>query len=152
MIYRRMFGFPGWGVSSPFAELEQLKRQIGRMYDEFSGTPSLRGRAGVFPPVNVTENRENYYLRAELPGIRATDLDIQTTGNTISLAGERKITVAEENARYHRREREGGKFSRVISLPDDIETDRVRANMTDGILTVVVPKAEKAKPRQITVK
>ena len=152
MIYRRMFGFPGWGVRTPYAELEQLRRQIGRMYDDFSGTPSLRGQAGVFPPVNVTENRENYYLRAELPGIRATDLDIQATGNTISVMGERKIAGADENARYHRREREAGKFSRVISLPDEIDTDRVKANMTDGILTVVVPKAEKAKPRQIAVK
>jgi HSP20 family protein len=79
-------------------------------------------------------------------------LDIQATGNTISLAGERKITGAEENARYHRREREAGKFSRVISLPDDIDADQVKANMTDGILTIVVPKAEKAKPRQISVK
>jgi HSP20 family protein len=152
MIYRRVFGFPGWGVRSPFAELEQLRRQIGRMVDEFSGTPSLSGRAGVFPAVNVSENRENYYLRAELPGVVAADLDIQATGKTISVAGERKIAGADENTRYHRREREAGKFSRVISLPDDIDPDQVKANMTDGVLTVVVPKAEKAKPHQITVK
>lgn len=152
MIYRRMVGFPGWGVRSPFAELEQLRRQIGRMVDEYGGVSSLRGRTGVFPAVNVTENRENYYLRAELPGVRAADLDIQATGNTISVAGERKIAGAAENARYHRREREAGKFSRVISLPGDIDMDRVKANMADGILTVVVPKAEKAKPRQIAVK
>ncbi|MFO7686406.1 MAG: Hsp20/alpha crystallin family protein [Deltaproteobacteria bacterium] len=152
MMYRRVFGLPGWGVRSPFTELEQLKRQIGRMYNEFSGMPSQRGHAGVFPAVNVTANRDNYFLRAELPGVVAADLDIQATGNTISVAGERKIAGVEESARYHRREREAGKFSRVVSLPDDIDSERVKANMTDGVLTVVVPKAEKGKPRQIAVK
>ncbi|MDZ7582866.1 MAG: Hsp20/alpha crystallin family protein [Deltaproteobacteria bacterium] len=152
MMYRRVFGLPGWGVRSPFTELEQLRRQIGRMYNEFSGMPSQRGHAGVFPAVNVTANRDNYFLRAELPGVVAADLDIQATGNTISVAGERKIAGVEESARYHRREREAGKFSRVVSLPDDIDSERVKANMTDGVLTVVVPKAEKGKPRQIAVK
>jgi len=122
------------------------------MYNEFSGMPSQRGHAGVFPAVNVTANRDNYFLRAELPGVVAADLDIQATGNTISVAGERKIAGVEESARYHRREREAGKFSRVVSLPDDIDSERVKANMTDGVLTVVVPKAEKGKPRQIAVK
>jgi HSP20 family protein len=138
-------------MKGAFAELEQLRRQLGRMADEFGAVSAPRGRAGVFPAVNVTENRENYFLRAELPGVAAADLDIQATGNTIAIAGERKITGIDDSARYHRRERDAGNFSRVIGLPDDIEPDKVAAKMTDGVLTVTVPKAEKAKPRQISV-
>ena len=80
------------------------------------------------------------------------DLDIQATANTVSISGERKMASEEEDAKYHRREREAGKFSRMIGLPSDIDANKVEANLKNGILTVVVPKAESAKSRQITVK
>jgi HSP20 family protein len=108
--------------------------------------------AGVFPLINVTEDKDNYYVRAELPGLKADDLDISVTGNTISISGERKLPVEDEKARYHRREREAGRFSRIISMPDQMDTGKVEARCADGILTVVLPKAETAKPRQIAVK
>jgi len=121
-------------------------------------TEGLTGRtfrepvAGVFPLMNVTEDSDNYYLRAELPGIKAEDLDISVTGDTLSIAGERKIETENENAKYHRSEREAGKFSRIITLPGQIDTGKVEAGSADGILTVVMPKAEIAKPKQISVK
>jgi HSP20 family protein len=108
--------------------------------------------AGVFPLMNVTEGQDNYYVRAELPGFEADDLDISVTGDTLSISGERKLPVEDEKARYHRREREAGRFSRIISLPAQMDTGKVEANCTDGVLTVVLPKAEAAKPKQITVK
>jgi HSP20 family protein len=108
--------------------------------------------AGVFPLVNVTEDSHSYYCRAELPGMRADDLDIAVTGNSLSIAGERKITAQDKNANYHRREREAGKFSRMISLSDQVDTAKAEARCVDGVLTVVLPKAESAKPRQITIK
>ena len=106
----------------------------------------------MFPLVNVTEGGDNYYVRAELPGIKAEDLDISVTGNSLSIAGERRIRAEDEKANYHRREREAGKFSRVISLPAQVDTAKVEASCVDGILTVVLPKSEAAKPKQITVK
>ena len=78
-------------------------------------------------------------------------LDIQATGKTISISGERKIIKENDTARYHRREREAGKFSRVMAMPSDIDPDRIEARLENGILTVMVPKSEAAKPRQIKV-
>ena len=151
MIYRRMFGIPTWNVRSPFSELERMRQQmdsiLGRAAD--GGLPVLH--SGVFPSINLTEDKETYHIQAELPGLSAEDLDIQAAGNNLSISGERKIPAEKGDVRYHRRERESGKFSRAISLPGDIEPDGVKATLINGILTVSVPKAEKVKPRQITV-
>jgi HSP20 family protein len=108
--------------------------------------------AGVFPLTNATEDKENYYVRAELPGLKAADLDIHVTGNSLSIAGERKIPEEKKNAKYHRRERESGTFSRMITLPGQINTAKVQATCVDGVLTVTLPKAADAKPKQISVK
>jgi len=152
MIYRRTFGLPTWNVRSPFQELERMSQQMENFISSASGSglPSLH--AGVFPSTNLTEDQDHYYIRAELPGISADDLDIQATGNNLSISGERKIEAEKDSVRYHRKEREAGKFSRVISLPGDIDVDGVSASLDNGILKVSVPKAEKAKPKQITIK
>jgi HSP20 family protein len=151
MIYRKMYGVPSWGFSSPFQELDRVKHMLDNLYSKESDLsfPSLN--AGVFPSINLTEDKDNYYVRAELPGITKDDLDIEATGNNISISGERKIPSVEEGARYHRREREAGKFSRVIGLPGDINSERVSANLSNGILKLTAPKAEKAKPKQIAI-
>ena len=106
----------------------------------------------MFPLTNITEDKDNYYVRAELPGIKADELDISVTADSLSISGERKIPAAKENARYHRREREAGKFSRMVSLPSQVDLEKVEARSTNGVLTVVLPKAEVAKPKQIAVK
>lgn len=152
MIYRRLFDLPTWRVRSPFDEMEHMRRQMDRLFNNLSGTAYQRAGAGVFPLINLSEGKESFYIRAELPGVTADDLDIQATANTVSISGERKMPGEEEGAKYHRREREAGKFSRMIGLPSDIDANKVEANLTNGILTVVVPKAESAKPRQISVK
>ena len=153
MIYGRMYGWPRWRFKSPFEELDRMRRQMDQLFEDLSGT-RLRStiRPGVFPAVNLTEDKNNFYIRAELPGVKSEDLDIEATAAGVAVSGERKIPAEEEGARYHRREREAGRFSRIITLPSEINADQVEANLSDGILTIVVPKAEKAKPRQITVK
>jgi HSP20 family protein len=119
--------------------------------DSLTGRTAGR-RAGVFPLINLTEDKNNYYIRAELPGVKSEDLDIQATGTTVSLAGERKIPGESNDARYHRREREAGKFSRIISLSTEIDPGKVDASLSNGIMTIKLPKSEKVKPKQITVK
>jgi HSP20 family protein len=151
MIYRRIFGVPGWEAKNPFAELENMRRQVDRLYRGLSG-PYDRTGAGVFPLINLTESKDRYMLRAELPGVSAHDLDIQATATTLSLAGERKIPEEDSGAKYHRRERESGRFSRVISLPGEINPDKVEASLVNGILTITVSKAEASMPRQISVR
>jgi HSP20 family protein len=119
---------------------------------ESAATPQQREAAGVLPLINLTEGKDNYYVRAELPGVKGDELDIQVTANNLAISGERKIAAEEEGARYHRREREAGTFSRMIGLPGEVDTDKVDAKLENGILTVVISKAEIAKPKQITVK
>lgn len=128
-----------------------MRRQFDRLMDQYSTGSRRAAHAGVFPQLNVTEDAGKYYLRAELPGVTSNELDIQATGKTISISGERKIHSEDDNARYHRREREAGNFSRVLAMPSEIDADRIEARLENGILTVMVPKAEAVKPRQIKV-
>ena len=149
MIYRRLYNVPTWQFRSPFGELERMRQQMERLFEDVMA-PHQRTQAGVFPLTNLTEDKDNYYIRAELPGVSGDELNIQITANNLAISGERKI-AAEEGVKYHRREREAGTFSRMIGLPGEVDTNKVDANMENGILTVVVPKAEIAKPKQITV-
>jgi len=151
MIFRRPFYSPNWGLASAFEELERMRRQLDEMYSGLGQRPYRALDAGVFPLINLSENKDSYSVRAEMPGLKADDISISVTGNNLSISGERKIASEGENVRYHRREREAGTFNRVIALPGDVDADKVEARHVDGILTVVIPKAETAKPKQITV-
>lgn len=151
MIYRRFFNVPTWRFRSPLEELYRMRQQMEQLL-ESAAAPQQREAAGVLPLINLTEGKDNYYVRAELPGVKGDELDIQVTANNLAISGERKIAAEEEGARYHRKEREAGTFSRMIGLPGEVDTDKVDAKLVNGILTVVISKAEIAKPKQITVK
>ena len=148
MIYRRLLNVPTWRFRSPWEELHRMRQHLDQVFDE---SPHRRVSAGVFPLINLTEDSDNYYVRAELPGVKGDELDIQVTGKNLAISGERKIASEEEGARYHRREREAGTFSRMIGLPGEVDTDKVEAKLENGILNIVVSKAEVAKPKQISV-
>ena len=151
MIYRNPFGGPVWRVKSPFDQLDRMRRQMDRLLNTFAeGAPEQAG-AGVYPAVNLTEDKNNYYVRAELPGVDKDALELKVTEKTLNIVGERKIQNESEEARYHRRERDAGKFSRAVAMPGEINAEGVGAKLANGVLTITVPKAEKAKPRQITI-
>jgi HSP20 family protein len=152
MIFRSVNNLPAFYRRSPFVELERLKRQMDLLSEGISGGLLREPSAGVFPLMNVTEEKDNYHVRAELPGIKSEDLDISVTGDTLSISGERKIVEEKGDVKYHRREREAGKFSRIVSLPTQIDTGKVEAKCVDGLLSIVLPKAEAAKQKQIVVK
>jgi HSP20 family protein len=145
-----MTEFPVWRFRSPTEEVEKMRRQMDQWLEGFANVARQGAQAGVFPLVNLTEDADRYFVRAELPGVSGDHLDIQATGKSLAIAGERKIAVS-EGVQYHRRERESGKFSRIIALPREIDADKVEARLDNGILTVMIPKAETAKPRQISV-
>lgn len=152
MFARRLFDFPSVGWQHPFADLERMSRQMDRLNQAITGRPGVNWlSARVFPAVNLTEDKDKYYVRAELPGIKADALDIQVFGRNLTITGERTIPSEGENIRYHRKEREAGKFSRVIGMPGDIDADQVNAQMVNGMLTVTIAKSEASKPKQITV-
>jgi HSP20 family protein len=137
----------------PFTDLGNLRSAIDQVFGDFmdrtSTTPSY---AGVFPALNITENGDNLYLRAELPGIDPKQLNISATTDSIAIRGECKVTPVNEGVNYHQRERNYGTFRRIINLPTAISTDRITASYKDGVLTVVLPKAEETKPKQIEIK
>jgi len=107
--------------------------------------------AGVFPPVNISQDDDNYYVRAELPGIKAADLSVTALRNRVSITGRRVISKEGEKVSYHRKERAEGEFSRSITLPGEVASNKVEARYADGVLQLTLPKAEEAKPRQIAV-
>jgi len=153
MILRRLTGRPWWGSGwNPFGEIDRIRQEMNRLSDALTRGMLRESAAGVFPLMNVTEDKDNYYVRTELPGIKADELEISVTEDSLSISGERKLLAEHENATYHRREREAGKFSRMLTLPGQTDTSRVDARCADGILTIVLPRAEAAKPRQISVK
>ncbi|MDX1388748.1 MAG: Hsp20/alpha crystallin family protein [Acidobacteriota bacterium] len=148
MILRRVPSLPTWTKGT--RELDEARRDIERLFDSLTGYAGLK-TAGVFPAINVTEDADSVYVRAELPGIDTEDLDISMENDTLTISGERKMAAEDDAVSYHRREREWGAFRRSFSLPTRVESDKVRARYTDGILTVTLPKASEARPRQITV-
>ncbi len=139
-----------WGAT-PFDELERMRSRLDNLWNNFRGVPFRTPGPGVFPLVNLTENNDHYFLRAELPGVAADDIDIQSAHNSITITGERKLPQENENARFHRRERDAGRFSRVVKLPGDIDSDKIEAKLENGILTLTIPKAEESKPKQIKI-
>ena len=152
MIARHLFDLPATGWGQPLAEIQRLSRQMDRLTNAFFGgrVPGF-AQTRVFPAVNITENGDTYYVRAELPGMTADDIELQVTDGSLVISGERKISSEGDKVRYHRKEREAGTFSRRIRLPGAIDADKIEAKMTNGVLTVTIAKPEKAKPKQITI-
>lgn len=125
-------------------------REFQDVFDTLSH--DRQGRAGVFPAVNIDEDADNYYVSAELPGLEAQNISIETVQNTLTIGGERTIGQDDKTVSYHRREREAGSFRRSMTFPSAIDGQKVEASYKHGVLTVVLPKAEEAKPRAIQVR
>ncbi|MEY4511906.1 MAG: hypothetical protein RLZZ450_4028 [Pseudomonadota bacterium] len=134
------------------SDFDRLRGDMLRLLDGAANDTAAVAGVGVFPPVNVGQDDDNYYIRAEMPGVKSDDISISAVRNRVSIAGRREIPRENERVSYHRRERAEGAFSRTLTLPSDVETNAVEARYADGILTLTLPKAEEAKPRQITVR
>jgi HSP20 family protein len=104
-----------------------------------------------YPPVDIMERKDSYLIRAELPGMKIEDFHLELEDGTLTLSGERKFEEPTKGDEYHRVERLAGKFSRSFDLPQAVKQEEIKATYRDGILEVYVPKAEEAKPRQITI-
>jgi HSP20 family protein len=137
---------------TPFTDFDSARREMLRLFDAVAGDASGDVGAGVFPPMNITQDDDNFYLRAEVPGIKPNELSISAVRNRVSIAGKREIQREHERVSYHRKERAEGAFNRMVTLPTEVDAERVDARYADGILTLTLPKAEETKPRQITVR
>jgi len=107
--------------------------------------------AGTYPPLNVFSKGDDIVIIAEVPGIEKSDLQIQVKGNTLRIAGTKQARYGDQ-AGLHRRERLVGSFDRAITLPVEIDADRVNAECRDGILAIYLARAERDKPKSIAVR
>ena len=148
-----MFRRPNYryGFVTPWQEMERLQREVNRL---FSDSFSLAGgrTAPGYPAMNVWTNEDGVVLTAELPGLSPDDINISVVGDTLTLTGSRNVDDLPEGAKYHRRERNFGKFSRSFQLPFSIEVDKVEAVFKNGVLHLSLPRAEAEKPKKIAVK
>jgi HSP20 family protein len=137
----------------PFEGLSRIQNRINDLFDDTFG----RARASMpvtgiwFPPVDILESRDSYLIRAELPGMKREDFNLEVHDGSLTLSGERKFEEAANGVEYHRVERASGKFSRSFYLPQTVKTDAIKATYRDGILEIHVPKADEAKPKQIAI-
>jgi HSP20 family protein len=151
MLVRR-----GWPARPTFesslSDFDQVRREVLRLLETATGDGAPDPGAGVFPPMNISQDDDNFYLRAEVPGIKPAELSISALRNRVSISGKREIPHENERVSYHRRERPEGAFNRTVTLPMEVDPERVDARYAEGVLTLTLPKAEQAKPRQIAVR
>ncbi len=132
------------------AESRRAWREVNRLFDETFGLANGNGAQngnGWFPAVDVTEDAQAYRVALELPGVKAADVKVEVDGNRLTVSGDKKVEVDTPT----RSERRYGSFSRVFTLPETVDTNGIDARSQDGVLTITLPKVEKAKPRQIAV-
>lgn len=137
---------------NPWSEFERIRQGLDKLSQGYMAREIPFGRATVFPALNVVEQRDNLIIKAELPGVKAEDLEVSLEGDTLSIRGKRAVRTGEEKISYHRREIETGNFNRSITLPIKVNPETVQARLINGVLTVTMDKAAELKPRQVTVK
>lgn len=136
-----------------FGRLTNLREEIDRLF-EAPLAELTRGSqllSGWTPAMDLYEDRDNFYVRAELPGMKKEDIELSLHNGSLSISGERKSEDEFKDAEVYRSERFVGRFQRTVTLPTPVASDKVKARYQDGILTVTMPKAEESKPKQIEV-
>ena len=139
----------------PFREMSSLQERMNRLMSDFrtrsSWSEEEMAQGAWVPSVDIYETKESIVLNVELPGVSKEDMSLEVKDNTLTIKGEKKLEkdVKEEN--YHRMERTYGSFMRMFTLPNTVQQEKVKAKFRDGVLEVMIPKAEEAKPKQIKV-
>jgi len=137
----------------PFGNLERLRDEMDRLFEDFPPMRWMRGRgprwAGVrTPAVDLKENEGEFVLKADLPGVKKENLSVEVTPEAITLKGETGEEKEQKKEGYYCCERSWGSFERTIPLPAEVKADKAKAKFADGVLEIVVPKTEAAKASQ----
>ena len=138
----------------PARELVAMQDRLNRYFEDFGRRPEddVMTRGDWMPAVDIFQSdASEVVLKAELPGLKREDIDVQVENNTLTIKGQRRQDSEVKKEHYHRVERCYGAFSRSFSLPNTIDSTKVRAEYHDGVLTVTLPMREESKPRQIQV-
>lgn len=140
----KLVNYPGASIAWPtFNRLTSLGDELSQLFEA--------QLTGWLPALDVSEDKDNYSVRVELPGLKREDIEVSLEDSVLTISGERKSETPAEGTEVHRQERFYGKFSRVLTLPTTVAADKVKAQYKDGILTVTLAKTEEAKPKQIIV-
>jgi HSP20 family protein len=139
----------------PLGEMVSLRSAMDRLFEDSFVSPlswrTISGGTEINPPIDVHETDDALVVSAALPGMKADDVEMTITGQTLTIRGEMKADEEVKRDQYLYRERRYGTFSRSIQLPVRVEGDKADATFSDGVLTLRIPKAEEVKPRQIRI-
>jgi HSP20 family protein len=136
----------------PFQEMLNLRRTVDRLFDNASQDHDWAQSTAWSMAVDVAENKDDFIVKASVPGINPDDLDISYVDDTLSIKGESKSDNEVKENQYHLRERRYGSFARSITLPTKIKGDAIEASYQNGVITLRLPKAEEVKPKRIAIK
>src|SRR5437764_931428 len=140
----------------PVRELSTIQNEMNRLFNTFFETPT-QGNGGSttlrrwIPPMDLVETEGDFVLRADLPGLTQSDVNIELEDNILTISGERKSQHEERKEGYYRVERGFGSFSRSLTLPEGVEPEGVKASFENGVLEVRIPKPEQRKPRKVAI-
>jgi HSP20 family protein len=138
----------------PFRDMVSIQDEMNKLFDDFFGRPLVRPgwTEGVWSPsVDVSEDKDNVIIKAEMPGVSKDDVKISVQDNVLTLKGEKKQEKEEKDKNYHRIERSYGSFCRSFQLPTTVKTDKIKASYKGGVLSVTLPKTEEVKPKEIPI-
>ena len=147
---------PTYDLPTYPGDVLNMQREINRMFDSFfrSGGPEETDLVASTwsPAVDIVEQKDQYTVKVELPGVSKDDVKITMEDNVLTIRGEKKEEKETKEGSHHRIERSYGAFQRSFALPTTVKTDKIEASFKDGVLNVELPKSEEAKPKQIDVK
>ena len=144
---------PELSTWSHLDQLLNLRDEIHRLFDPrlADGQRTTEFFDGWTPAIDLYEDKENLFVKVELPGLKKDEIEVSMHDGTLSISGERKSATEDSSRQTFRSERFFGRFHRTVALPKPVAVDKIKAAYKDGILTVTLPKTEEAKPKQIEV-
>lgn len=146
---------------NPSRDLMDVEREFSKLFNSFNrrfgfdegNSKNEELENAVWSPLtDISENKEQYLLKMDLPGVTKSDLKLSYEDGELKISGERKQEKEDKDSKYHRIERTYGKYFRSFTLPKQIEVEKIKAEFKDGQLTVTIPKAEEAKPKELEIK
>ena len=142
----------------PARELQAIQQEMNRLFGsafDVQGNGANGANGGIagrwIPPMDVAEDEEHFVVRADLPGVEETDVNVELEDNVLTISGERKPDTEKRTDGYHRIERAYGTFSRSLTLPEGIDPEAISASFSKGVLDVRIPKPEQRKPRKVAI-
>jgi len=136
-----------------WTELYRVQDQMDRLFRNFMGYDERqRWSVGLFPAMNISSDQKAVTVRYEMPGVPMEKIELSINKDALTIKGERDLAQTAVEASYHRRERRGGVFNRTVTLPVEVDPEKSHATYKDGVLEVVIERAEATLPRQIAIK